>query len=80
MFTKAAVASGVTLPAGTDLVASFDYAGNPLAWILYNLGALKWIGAAVCAVACAALMWCNRRKIVAETALSAEALAAKAAN
>lgn len=80
MFTKAAVASGVTLPAGTDLVASFDYAGNPLAWILYNLGALKWIGAAVCSVACAALMWCNRRKIVAETALSAEALAAKAAN
>lgn len=79
VFTKAAIASGVTLPDGTNAVASFDYAGNPLAWILYNLGALKWIGAAVCVVGCAALMWYNRRKIVAENAVREQALASATA-
>ena len=56
-----------------------DYAGNPLAWILYNLGALKWIGAAVCVVGCVALMWYNRRKIVAENAVREQALASATA-
>ncbi len=66
VFTQSALVSGVTLPEGTEYVACFDYAGNPITWILYHLAELKWIGAAALTVLCIFLMILNRRKIVSE--------------
>ena len=66
VFTQSALVSGVTLPEGTEYEACFDYAGNPITWILYHLAELKWIGAAALTVLCIFLMILNRRKIVSE--------------
>ena len=66
VFTEAALQSGVTLPDGTTAVASFDYAGNPITWLLYQAAQFKWIGAGILVVICIALMLYNRRKIIAE--------------
>lgn len=66
VFTEAALQSGVTLPDGTTAVASFDYAGNPITWLLYQAAQFKWIGAGILVVICIALMLYNRKKIIAE--------------
>ena len=56
--------SAVAIPAGFS-GGSLDFAGSPLAWIIFQLvHNLKWIGSGVLVIGTMALMWWNRVLII----------------
>lgn len=64
IFTKAAKFAQVTIPKGSSMVASIDYAASPLSWSIYRLCNLKTIGIIVLVAVTIGLMLMNRRRIV----------------
>lgn len=73
LFTSAAKLVQFSLPKGSTMVSSIDYAASPLPWAIVMLAKLKYVGSAIIAVITGGLMVYNRRRIIKEAALEIEA-------